>query len=160
MHTFRVVVTQLWIICAKWPFLFNYWTFWDLNDIIFFIPSLLLVDPPWNQTCHSEPDYQRTAGAAWMQLPLHCGFLWCLLQWRRDQHLYGAHGKRYKTANEINLQWGIRLMGLDCRTLPCTCTMECWILNVGTCLYRMEDHWTRSWKKPEECLRKSLEKLA
>lgn len=71
---------------------------------LFFVPLPLhpSVDPPWNQACHSEPDYQRAAGAAWMQLPLHCGFLWGLLQWRRDQHLHGAHGTRRKTADEID----------------------------------------------------------
>lgn len=75
------------------------------------LPLNLSVDPPWNQACHSEPDYQRAAGAAWMQLSLHCGFLWGLLQWRRDQHLYGAHGKRHKTANEIYYQGAKDLWG-------------------------------------------------
>ena len=54
------------------------------------------VDPPWNQACHQKPDYQRAAGAAWMQLPLHCRLLWGLLQRWGDQHLYGAHGERQR----------------------------------------------------------------
>lgn len=31
-----------------------------------------------------------------MQLPLHCGLLWGLLQRWGDQHLYGAYGERQR----------------------------------------------------------------
>lgn len=72
---------------------------WTSVDGLFFP---IKVNPPGNQACHQKPDHQRAAGAAWMQLSLHRGLLWSLLQRRRDQHLYGAHGERLFTGSIIS----------------------------------------------------------
>lgn len=135
---------------------------------LFFVCFFSSVDPPGNQTCHQKPDYQRTAGPAWMQLALYCGLLWRLLQWWRDQHLYGAHGERQRLLAAISLwDWNrfceshhLRILML-CNTHVPTATGSFVCLNMGCFgLCRMADPWTRFLKKPEESQKKSLEKLA
>lgn len=133
------------------------------------------VDPPGNQACHQKPDYQGAAGAARMQLPLHCGLLWGLLQRWGDQHLYGAHGERQTLlAGPTTNEHGIVVVGYQYVVLLndknseyfnlvsniCSQRSACRYWLVLTCLYRMVDPWTRSWKKLEESQKKFWEKLA
>jgi len=114
------------------------------------------VYPPRNQACHQKPDYQRAAGAAWMQLSLHCWLLWGLLQWWGDQHLYGTYGERHRLLAgppTNGYQYFVFKLQDICST---DALKHCYHIII----FRMVDPWTRSWRKPEEFQKKSWGKSA
>lgn len=132
------------------------------SKILIFVLVLCWIsaDPPGDQTGHQESDHPRAAGAARVQLPIHSGLLWCLLQRRGNQHLHGAYGMfTFRLVVFSKLHSGLVFLT---QQWAAYCPLSCPLLLVlaFTFAHRMEGLWTSRWRKQGRSQSRFLEKSA